>query len=195
PDIGAPAAASLAGLPPATTRATLTDLTRAHLLTDEGRGRFTFHDLLRAYAGELAGTHDSAADRHAALRGRLAPDRRTASHADRLLRPNREDAVLPEAAVPLVTPETLSDHHEALAWFGTEYHVLLAALRQAAGEGFDAHTWQLAWALTSFFDYGAHWHDAAASHRAALDAATRLGDPHAQAVSHGCLAEAYIRAG
>jgi DNA-binding SARP family transcriptional activator len=193
PDIGAPAAASLAGLPPATTRATLTELTRAHLLTDEGHGQFTFHDLLRAYAGELAGTHDSAADRRAAVHRVLDHYLHTACHADGLLRPNREDAVPPQPTMPLVTPEALSDHRKALAWFATEYHVLLAALRQAAHEGFDVHAWQLAWALTSFFDYGAHWHDAAASHRAALDAATRLGDPHAQAVSHGCLAEAYIR--
>jgi tetratricopeptide (TPR) repeat protein len=195
PDIGAPAAASLAGLPSSTARATLTELTRAHLLTGGGRGRFTFHDLLRAYAGELADTHDSAADRREAVHRLLDHYLHSAYRADGLLRPNREDAVLPEPPMPLVTPEAFSDHHQALAWFGTEYHVLLAGLRQAANEGFEAHTWQLAWAMTSFFDYGAHWHDAAASQRAALDAANRLGDPHAQAVSHGCLAEAYIRLG
>jgi tetratricopeptide (TPR) repeat protein len=193
PDIGAPAAASLAGVPLATTRAMLTELTRAHLLTDRGRGRFTFHDLLRAYAGELADTHDSAADRRAAVHRVLDHYLHTAYHADGLLRRYRDDAIVLAPAVPLVAPEQLADHHEALAWFSTEYHVLLAALRQAASEGFDVHTWQLAWALTSFFDYGAHWHDAAACHRAALDAASRLGDPHAQAVCHGCLAEAYIR--
>jgi DNA-binding SARP family transcriptional activator len=195
PDIGAPAAASLVGLPSATARATLTELTRAHLLTEEGHGRFTFHDLLRAYAGELAGTREPTADRRAAAHRMLDHYLHTAYHADGLLRPNREDAVRPEPAMPLVRPEAFSDHHQALAWFGTEYQVLLAALRQAASEGFDAHTWQLAWAMTSFFDYGAHWHDAAASHRAALDAANRLADPHAQAVCHGCLGEAYIRLG
>jgi DNA-binding SARP family transcriptional activator len=193
PDIGGPAAASLAGIPPTTSRATLTELTRAHLLTDRGGGRFTFHDLLRAYAGELAGGHDSAADRHAAINRLLDHYLHTAYHADGLLRQNREDAIPLEPAVPLVTPETFSSHHEALAWFGTEYHVLLSALRQAASQGFDVHTWQLAWALRSFFDRGAHWHDAAASHLAALEAANRLGDPQAQAVSHGCLADAYIR--
>jgi DNA-binding SARP family transcriptional activator/Tfp pilus assembly protein PilF len=195
PDIGGPAAASLAGLPPAGTRTMLTELTRAHLLTDRGGGRFTFHDLLRAYAGELAGTHDSAADRRAAVHRMLDHYLHSAYRADGLLRQNREDAITVAPVIPLVTPEVFPDHHKALAWFGTEYHVLLAALRQAASEGFDAHTWQLAWALTSFFDYGAHWHDAAASHRAALAAANRLADPHAQAVSHGCLAEAYIRLG
>ena len=195
PDIGAPAAASLAGVPAAGARAALTELTRAHLLTDRGVGRFTFHDLLRAYAGELADTHDPAVDRRAAIHRVLDHYLHTAYHADGLLRQNREDAIPPAPAMPPVTPETLSDHRKALAWFGTEYHVLLAALRQAASEGFDVHTWQLAWALKSFFDYGAHWHDAAASYRTALDAANRLGDPHAQAVSHGCLAEAYIRLG
>src|SRR5262249_16783060 len=150
--------------PPATTRATLTELTRAHLLTDRGRGRFTFHDLLRAYAGELAATQDPAADRHAAIRRVLDHYLQTAYHADGLLRPTREHTTAPTPAAPLVVPERFSDHHGALAWFETEYQVLLAALRQAASEGFDVHTWQLAWALTSLFDWGAHWHDAAASY-------------------------------
>ncbi len=96
PDIGAPAAASLAGVPVAGARAALTELTRAHLLTDRGGGRFTFHDLLRAYAAELADTHDSAVDRRAAIRRVLDHYLHTAYHADGLLRRSREDAIPPE---------------------------------------------------------------------------------------------------
>ena len=192
-DIALPAAASLAGLPPPRARELLAELTRAHLLTERGRGRFAFHDLLRAYAGELAEAHDPAAERRAAVHRVLDHYLRTAYRADELLRPSGEDTIALAPAAPLVTPEKLADHRQALAWFGTEHQVLLAALRLAASEGFDIHTWQLAWTLWSFFDRRGHWHDAAATQRTALDAANRLADPYAQAKCHGCLAYAYIR--
>jgi DNA-binding SARP family transcriptional activator/Tfp pilus assembly protein PilF len=193
PDIGMPAAASLAGETPAQARALLAELTRAHMLADWGHGRFVFHDLLRAYASELAETHDPATDRTAAIRRVLDHYLLTAHRADELIRPNREDAITSAPAAAGVTPQKLSDHKKALAWFGREYPVLLAALRQAGQTGFHVHVWQLAWALTSFFDRLGHWHDAATSQRAAVEAATQLGDPRAQAVSYGCRAYAYLR--
>jgi DNA-binding SARP family transcriptional activator len=193
PDIGAPAAASFAGVPLTSARALLTELVGAHLLSDRTRGRFTFHDLLRAYARELADAHDSADERHSAIRRVLDHYLCSAYRADQLLYPNRDDTITPPPADPLVTPEEPADHRQALTWFDTEYPVLLAALRQAASEGFDVHTWQLAWALASFFDRGGHWHDAVAAAGAALEAADRLRDLHAQAISHGCLALASIR--
>lgn len=191
PDIGVLAAASLAGEAPARARALLTELTRAHLLTQESQGRFAFHDLLRAYARELANAHDSAAERRVALHRVLDHYLHTAYRASELLRPNREDAVVLTPAVHGVTPQKLSDHRKALTWLNTEYQVLLAALRQAVREGFDVHAWQLTWALTPFFDLHCHWHDAAAAQRVALNAANRLGDVRYQAISHRGLAIAY----
>jgi DNA-binding IclR family transcriptional regulator len=46
------AAASLAGLPLRRTRAILSELARSHLITENAQGRYSFHDLLRAYAIE-----------------------------------------------------------------------------------------------------------------------------------------------
>jgi DNA-binding SARP family transcriptional activator len=188
PDIGLPGAASLIGVPVPQARTLLTELTRAHLLTSRGNRRFTFHDLLRAYAGELAEAHDPAEDRRAAVRRVLDHYLGTAYRADELLRPSRDDVITLVPPSPLVTPEDLHDHREALTWFATEYHVLLVALRQAASDGFDVHTWQLAWALSSFSDRSGHWHEAAAFQETALEAANQLRDPYAQAKSHGCLA-------
>ena len=73
--------------------------------------------------------------------------------------------------------------------------MLLAALRQAASDGFKVHTWQLAWALTWFFYRHAHWHDATTSDMTALKAAEDLGDVHAQALIHCCFPYAYIPLG
>ena len=193
PDIATSAAASLAGVPLAQARRQLADLVRAHLLTEWAPGRFALHDLLRAYASELAATYDTAADRRLAVHRVLDHYLHTAYSAEQLLRPRRDDPITLAAPQPLVTPESLADYRSALAWLAAERPVLLAALHQAVSYGFDVHAWQLAWAVTSYFDRHGHWYDAAASHRAALEAAQRLGDLHAQAIIHCCLASAYCR--
>ena len=58
PDVRSPAVASLAGMPREQARPALAELARAHLVTERLPGRFAFHDLLRAYATEIAHTHD-----------------------------------------------------------------------------------------------------------------------------------------
>src|SRR4029077_17456629 len=58
-DISAAAAASLAAITLAEARTALAELTRASLLTGDAAGRFGCHDLLRAYAAELAATLDT----------------------------------------------------------------------------------------------------------------------------------------
>src|SRR5262249_53633145 len=72
PGIPVAAAASLAGLSPGPARALLAELTRVHLLAEHLPGRYALHDLLRAYACELACAQDSESDRHAAIRRVLA---------------------------------------------------------------------------------------------------------------------------
>jgi DNA-binding SARP family transcriptional activator/Tfp pilus assembly protein PilF len=193
PDIAMSAAASLAGVPRAQARRDLADLVRAHLVTEWAPGRFTMHDLLREYASELSMIHDSAADRRLAVHRILDHYLHTAYAADQLLRPRRDDPIALAPLPLLVTTEALADYRDAVAWLATERQVLLAALRQAVGYGFDIHVWQLAWAVTSYFDRHGHWYDAASSHQDGLKAAQRLGDLQAQAIIHICLASAYGR--
>jgi len=193
PDIATSAAASLAGVPLSQARQLLAILVRAHLLTEWAPGRFALHDLLRAYASELSTTHDAAVERRLAVHRVLDHYLQTAYSADQLLRPRRDDPVTLASPQPLVTPEILTDYRSALAWLAAERQVLLAALRQAARHDFDVHAWQLAWAVTPYFDRHGHWYDAVAAHQTALEAANRIGDPRAQAIIHGCLACAYCR--
>ncbi|MEU4160628.1 BTAD domain-containing putative transcriptional regulator [Actinoplanes sp. NPDC026670] len=54
PEIPVEAAASITGTGPAV-RAALAELSAANMITEAGRQRYTLHDLLRAYAGELLG--------------------------------------------------------------------------------------------------------------------------------------------
>jgi tetratricopeptide (TPR) repeat protein len=194
PDIAAPAAASLTAGPVDEARSLLDGLARASLLTEHSPGRYTLHDLLRAYATQLANTTDTDQQRHAAIHRVLDHYLHTAYTADRLLDPARDMLALTPPQ-PAVTPEHPADRAQALAWFTAERPVLVAAVDHAAATGFDTHTWQLAWALWDFLDRRGHWHDWAATGGAAVAAAGRLGDPTAQVRAHRILARAYSQLG
>ncbi|RNF77901.1 AfsR family transcriptional regulator [Streptomyces botrytidirepellens] len=194
PDLTAAAAASLTGLPLRRTRTLLAELTRAHLLTEHSWGRYTFHDLVRAYATELVEDHDTDATRRSALHRMLDHYVHTAHPAALLLSPDT-DLIPPGPALPGVTPETLTDDQQALDWLTAEYTGLLPAMERAAASGFDAHLCQLAWALEAFFDRRGHWRDWHTAQRAALDAAHRLADPEWQAFAARSLARVDGRLG
>jgi DNA-binding SARP family transcriptional activator/Tfp pilus assembly protein PilF len=189
PDIGLPAAASLAGQPAGEVRPLLAELARAHLLEYAAR-RHAFHDLLRAYAAEQSRALDSAEQRAAALHRVLSHYVHSAYSADQRLNPHRDDPVSPSPAPEGVSQEHAASQQEALAWFVTEHRVLLAMVRHAND---DTLAWELAWALIRFFSYQGHWHDSIGALTAALRAARRLGDPVKEAFARRFLGCAYIR--
>jgi DNA-binding SARP family transcriptional activator/tetratricopeptide (TPR) repeat protein len=193
-EVTACAAASLTRTTPAKARPLLAELARAHLLTEQVPGRFGRHDLLRAYAIELAATTVSRPDRRAALGRLLDYYLHTAAAADHLLYPLRQPVTL-AAPGPGVTPEHLASHDQALAWLDAEHHALVAAVALAADHGFDAHTWQLAYCLETFLYRRIHWQDWAGTQRTALAAAHRLGDSHAQTHAHSGVANAQVQTG
>jgi DNA-binding SARP family transcriptional activator/tetratricopeptide (TPR) repeat protein len=196
PDTSAAAAASLAGRPLPEVRPLLAELVRASLLSEHACGRYTFHDLLRAYAGELARRLDSPGQRRAATDRLIDHYLHTAAAADRQLAPHRPPPTLPLAPPgPGTTAVSLPDYGEALAWLDAEHPGLLAAVRHAAGTGREVQTWQLSWALDTFLYRRAHLTDLASVWTTALAAATRLDNPAARAYGHGRLARLESRLG
>jgi DNA-binding SARP family transcriptional activator len=149
PDISLPATASLLGAPRSLARQALSELTRAHMLTEPTPGRFTFHDLLRCYAAELARCHDGPEDRDGALHRVLDHYLHTGFPAAQLLRPSRPKITLASCQAG-VTPEDIAGEEAALAWLKAECPVLLAGIALADGSGFETHAWQIAWTLTDF---------------------------------------------
>jgi tetratricopeptide (TPR) repeat protein len=176
PDISAAAAASLAAVPPRVARGLLGQLTRHHLLTQPVADRYTFHDLLRAYASEQAHSLDDEPSRHAAARRLLDHYLHTAHHAAALLgAPPR--AMPPTTSVPGVRPEPLTDLVAARDWFERETPTLGRLLDFAGRHRLEVHTWQLAWTFTTYLCYTALWpHRQLETHHAALLTATRLPD-------------------
>jgi DNA-binding SARP family transcriptional activator len=189
PDISAPAAASLAGLPPHEVRPLLRELTRSHLLMEHAYGRYAFHDLLRAYARELAHARHSDAGRRAAVLRACDHYLRTAHAAAAVLVLHRTPIVLADP-VPGVEPEPMGGITEALAWLTAEYRVLLAIQAQAMDAALDRHVWQLAWAMEHFLMRRGLRQQWFTVHNRALTAARRAEDPVGQAHAHRGLAGA-----
>ncbi len=121
PDISAAAAASLAGHDPRRARQELRELVAASLLTEPVPGRYSCHDLLRAYAAELAEQADSAADRRAAMHRVLDHYLHSAEHATAQIRGTNRQAPVPLAALaPRVSAEAVDGKEAVFAWFSAE---------------------------------------------------------------------------
>ncbi|WP_433382160.1 BTAD domain-containing putative transcriptional regulator [Actinoplanes sp. CA-142083] len=194
PEVTASAAASLAALPLARTRTLLAGLAEAHLITEKTAGRFSAHDLLRAYAAELA----RLTDRVDALRSaqhRLLDHYTHSAHRAAALVHEPSDPLTLDPPRDGVTLASLADRPDALCWFGAEYPTLVAAIERAGDEGFDAYVWRLALILWDFQDRQGRWHDLSASMANALAAAYRIGDRDAQARIHRRAAVAARRLG
>jgi tetratricopeptide (TPR) repeat protein len=118
----------------------------------------------------------------------------TSHAAAMLLDPSREPVTL-NPPLPGVTPEPPASSQHALAWFEAEHRGLTAAITAAYQARFDAHAWQLPWAIDNFLNWRGHWPEWAAAQRTALAAATRLGDVAGQATARRLLAHTFARSG
>jgi tetratricopeptide (TPR) repeat protein len=193
PDVSAPAAASLAGVPLAQARAALAELTRASLLAEDTAGRFMFHDLLRAYAAERV-TAEGEDDPDVALRRLFDYYLRSACAAARRMYSSMRQIELP-AELPGVVAEEFEVYEQALAWFVAEQRVLLAAVTVAGERAEDVYCWQLAHSCTPVMNRRGLLHDVAGAQRTALAAAERLDDPVALGYAHYELGYVYTRLG
>ena len=189
PDISSPAAASLAGMSRVEAGAALRELAQAHMVAEYLPGRFTFHNLLRDYAGDLAERTDTEQDLQAAAHRMLDHYLHTAVAASQLFSPGRSALRLAGPA-PGVLPAEVTDKDQAAAWFDAELPVLFALIGYADAGGFDAHAWQLPWALAMYLNRRGRFRAYAGTQEVALRAAQRLGDPLARAHAHYLLGHA-----
>jgi len=185
PEIGLAALASLAGQPPTETRRLLTELVRVNLAGEPGHGRYVLHDLLRAYAGELAAPTDTQAER-ARLRDHYLHTAAAAAAAAVRLHPARRPIPLPPAGAGVV----LADVSDATAWFRAEGRALVTAVQDSTD---DRYAWQLAWTLADYLDREGRWQEWFDTQSTAAAAAERLGDESWQLYAHRSAAGAMIR--
>ena len=186
PDISAAAAASLAAVTLAEARAALAELTRASLLTETPAGRFGCHDLLRAYAAELAAATLSGAAADQARRRVLDHYLWTAHAAMARLYPARGQVPPPPPLDGVAAEEFCGQgaYDAALAWFDAEDLVLANVIEQAAAQRQDEHCWKLAWYWAPVLNRRSRTVELLAVARTAVLSAGRLGDRDALAHVH-----------
>lgn len=192
PDVTAPAAASLAGIPLTRARALLATLSEAQLIIEPAPGRYGFHDLLRAFATELTHDVDGEAERNKAVHRLLDHYLHTAYKGFRLIAPT-VDTIDLAPPLPGVRHEPLRSKDHALDWFRRERRALLNAIDHSADNGFDAHTWQLTWSIRDFLNFEWGVDDLTAALTRTLEVGRRLDDPWIQLVAHRNLATNQMR--
>jgi tetratricopeptide (TPR) repeat protein len=184
PDIAVPAAASLAAVTVAEARAALDELSAACLITEHQPGRFAVHDLLHAYAADLARASEGNAGLDAATR-RLLDYYLQGMHAAVTLLYSARTAVPLVPPVSGVQADSFDSRAQALAWCRAERPAVQSLVGHAAGHGdFGAYCWQLPWAMAPLLSRGGFSHDFLAIQRIALTAARGLGDPLGQGVAN-----------
>jgi DNA-binding SARP family transcriptional activator/tetratricopeptide (TPR) repeat protein/transcriptional regulator with XRE-family HTH domain len=191
-DLDACAAAALTGVTVADAGQALDRLSRAHLIQPARPGPYLMHDLLRAYARELAASEDGQHEQRAALTRLLdyylqaaAAAADTLFPADRARRPGHPP---PAGPVPVLTGPA-----PAREWLDAQRASLIAVTAHAAAHGWPGHATAMAATLFRYLDTGGHYPEAITLHTHARRAAQHAGDPAAEATALISLGAAHWR--
>ncbi|OLT24339.1 hypothetical protein BJF83_24300 [Nocardiopsis sp. CNR-923] len=160
-------------------RRLLADLARAQLITrTRGTGRWSMHDLTRAYARHHADVRtahnpDSAQTQKAALVRLLDHYTTTANQADDHLRALPGDTV----------PDTFSGRDEAMIWLDQHYDTLVEAVHTAKAIGHTPTATRLPLNLSVYLDWRRAFDDKITLTTLARDTYHQLGHAHGEAAA------------
>jgi DNA-binding SARP family transcriptional activator len=158
----------------------LQTLARAHLIQPARPGCYQIHDLLHAYAAELATAHDSEKEQQAALTRLFDHYLHVAASAMDVLRP-AERHRRPRVPAPAIPGPPMADAANARAGLDAQRPNLVAAAAHASAHGWPDHAIRLAATLHRYLDTEGHYPEAVAIHAYARSAASGLGDLAAEA--------------
>ncbi len=185
PDFEPYAAAALTNGAPDQARRAIDVLARAHLIHPAGNGRYVMHDLLRAYARELAVSQSSEQERRAALTRLFDYYLHAAAAMTGVIFPAERcqpaETFPPPASIPPV-----ADPARARAYLDSERANLVAVVAHTAEHGWPCHTTGLAASLYRYLEVE-HVFEALTVHAHALRAARAIGDRSAEAEALACL--------
>jgi len=187
-DLDLHAAVALTAATAGQVRRVLDVLARGHLIQPAGPGRHAMHDLLRAYAWELAGTEDSEEERLAALTRMFDYYLYTAATAMDTVFP-AELHRRPRIPPPATAAPPLASTAEARAWLDAELANLAAVAAYTADRGWPRHTIALSATLPRYLAGGGHFTEAVVIHTRAIGAARAIGDRAAEATALSALSQ------
>jgi DNA-binding SARP family transcriptional activator/tetratricopeptide (TPR) repeat protein len=174
-DLSLRGAAALAGITTSLVRRLLDRLVDSNLVQQRRPGRYELHDLLHAYAAELAES-DPVDDRNAALERLLDWYLHSAANAWHVLWANISPPKTIGPPVEAVSPVAFDSRAQALGWFESERASLIAAVRVAADRGQHATVNDLSEALWHYLTHRRALDDLLTMLRATADSARRSDD-------------------
>jgi len=193
PEVDDRAAAALIGRDLVTARITLRQLHRDNLIQQAVPGRYTFHDLVRAYAIDQAVDEDPPPQRRAALTRLFDHYLAAAAAAMDTIAPAEATSRPPAPPAGELTPD-LAGVDAARAWLDAERVTLAAIVAHAAGHDWPGHATRLSETLYRYLN-GDNPTGALAIHDHALRAARRTGDRGAEARALSHVGVAHLRMG
>jgi tetratricopeptide (TPR) repeat protein len=174
PDLDAHAAAALAGDDLFAIRAHLRYLCGNHLLQRPAPGRYTLHDLVRAYAASRGSDEDPPSERRAAQTSLFDYYLAATGAAVNTLYPAEAHRRPRVPTTGTAMPE-LTDPESARVWLDAERPTLVAVAERTATHGWPTHTTRLSATLYRYLD-GGHATDGLTVHGHALYGARQSGD-------------------
>ncbi|MFC5183887.1 tetratricopeptide repeat protein [Actinomadura harenae] len=189
PDVTPALLAALAESPVHEAETALEQLQDENLVRQTTSGRYELHDLLRAYAAELAAA-DPEPDPTAPI-ARLASWAVATGHAAaQAIGAQPLPDLLPEQAAPS-TP--FAGYDQGLAWFDDERHNLSAIQDSADRAGLHPRVWQLAAIQNEYCIVRQQFNDFLPMQHLAVLAAQAAADPAAEALMLSSLGSFYWR--
>ncbi|MET0492819.1 MAG: tetratricopeptide repeat protein [Actinoplanes sp.] len=185
------AAAALSAYEMGLVRRHLRKLSDDNLLQCLAPGRYTFHDLVRAYAAARADDEEPPSGQRAALTRLFDNYLATAASAADTVYPD-DVYRRPRIAAPGTPMPEFDSPDTALAWLETERPNLVAIAGHTLAHGWLTHTTRLSGTLKNYLDSG-HFTDALTVHGQAIRAAAATGDQHRHASALASSGIAYLR--
>jgi DNA-binding SARP family transcriptional activator/Tfp pilus assembly protein PilF len=185
-DLDLYAVAALTGTTAAEAGQLLDHLVRAHLIQPARLGRYGMHDLLRAYARELAAARDPEEEQQAALTRLFDHYLHTATVAMDTLHP-AEGHWRPRMPPPVTPVPPVTGPGDAQGWLDAERATLVSVTVHAAEHGWHSHATRLAATLFRYLGHGGYHPEAITIHSYARIAARQAGDSAAEAAALNAL--------
>ena len=184
-DFTVPAVAALVGAGDADTELTLERLQDEHLLWQKAPGRYSMHDLVRAYAADRS-RQAPKGEREAAVEGMLSWYLATSgAAAQAIASPPAKPGPEPAPGHGLGGPVGTSA--QAMSWFDQERGNLVALIVEAEAQGQDDHAWRIADTMVGFMRHRGHLEDLVTIAETGLRAARRCDGERPALVSLGNL--------
>lgn len=175
PEITADVVAAVDGVGPDAARAALDELAEANLVTERRPARFAMHDVIHAYAHEVAGGGLDSATRDG-IRQRLHQHYADlATAAVSILCPHLDLDDEPQLGTTPEPPE-IRDAEHAVTVLSAEHDVLYDMVQDAGRREQPLTLWRLAASLFIFYDRQGRWGTLPALADQAARAARQLGD-------------------